>query len=36
MINTHHFIPCFSGKVAVFLESKPMLTVNQMLILDSE
>lgn len=36
MINAHHFIPSFFGKVAVNLDSKIILTVNQMLITASE
>lgn len=38
MVNAewHHFIPCFFGKVAVYLDSKTILTLNQMLILHSE
>lgn len=35
-INAHHFIPSFFGKVAVYLDSKIILTVNQMLITASE
>ena len=35
-INGHHFMPCFFGKGVIVLDSKIILTVNQMLILASK